>query len=95
MKRYSEFAKHTQLEGDKIPIDEILNAEIEVHDFRVGESKYNVGDKLLLTIQIKSEGVNRVIFTGSNVLKSQLEEYKEELPFLAKIIKINNYYSFA
>lgn len=95
MKKFSEFATNTQLSGDKISIDELLDKEIEVWDFRVGESKFNVGDKMLLTIQIKVDDEQRVVFTGSNVLKSQLEEYKEYLPFEAKIIKINNYYSFS
>lgn len=38
---------------------------------------------------------NRVIFTSSLVLRRQLEKHEKELPFLAKIVRINNYYSLS
>jgi hypothetical protein len=36
----------------------------------------------------------KIIFTGSDVLISQIEDYKEEIPFEATIKKINRYYTF-
>jgi len=95
MKRFSDFADTRQLEGDKIGINDVLNQEVIVHDFRVSESKYNVGDKFYMTLQVKFDNRKRVIFTSSGVLRSQLEKYKDELPFIAKIIRINNYYSLS
>jgi len=95
MKRFSDFADTRQLEGDKIGINDVLNQEVIVHDFRVSESKYNVGDKFYMTLQVKFDNRKRVIFTSSGVLRNQLEKYKDELPFIAKIIRINNYYSLS
>lgn len=47
-----------------------------------------------VTIHIEYEGKHRVVFTGSVVLKNQLDKYKDHLPFQTTIKKINNFYSF-
>lgn len=53
------------------------------------------GNGKLLTLQIQVNNNKNIIFTGSEVLKNQIEKYKKKLPFAAKIVKINNkYYSF-
>ena len=95
MKRFSDFAETRQLEGDKAGINDVLNRELIVHDFRVSESKYNIGDNFYTTLQVELESRKRVVFTSSVVLRNQLEKYREELPFVAKIIRINNYYSLS
>jgi hypothetical protein len=41
-------------------------------------------------------GENKVIFTGSTMLKKQLEQVnKEEFPFIATIENINDTYQFS
>ena len=79
--------------GDKVSISEVLNQLIEVKKYRISKSKKKEGAEYV-TIQIKYQGKERVIFTGSDVIKSQLEKYKDHLPFESTIKKINNYYSF-
>lgn len=95
MQKFSDFAKDQhQVEGDKISIEEVINKEIVVTSFRVQKSKYNVGDGTLLTLQLEVDGEKRIVFTGSTVLKSQVQTYKDKLPFIATIKKINKYLSF-
>ncbi len=91
MKRFADFAKETVLDGDKISISDVLNKEVTIIDYRVKESKLKEGN--YLTLQIEKEGEKYVIFTGSQVLIDQIERYKNELPFLTTIRKINKYYS--
>ena len=95
MKKFSDFADSRQLEGDKISIDKILNKEVIVKNFTIKESKYNIGDNFYMTMQIEIERINHIVFTSSIVLRNQLEKYKEELPFIAKVVQINNYYSLS
>lgn len=92
MHKFSDFAKETSLEGDKIGISSILNKEITVTKYRVMKSKHTDGD--CLELQIELDGRKRVLFTGSSVLLSQAKEYESEMPFLTTIKKIDKYYSF-
>jgi len=55
------------------------------------ESKLKDGD--YLTLQISKNDKKHVIFTGSHVLIDQIKKYKDEIPFLTTIRKINKYYS--
>lgn len=93
MKRFCDFARETPFDGDKIPIADVLNREITILGFKKRPSKQKEGQSYI-TLQIELEGNKRVIFTGSDVLINQAEEYKAELPFITVIKKINNFYSF-
>lgn len=93
VKKFSDFAKaEIGFNGDKLKIDEILGRDIIVENYKIGDSKYN--DKQMLTIQFKLDGVDYIVFTGSRVLMNQCEKYKDEMPFGAKIEKVNKYYTF-
>jgi len=46
-------------------------------------------------LQIKFEGVERILFTGSNILTEQAERYKDEMPFLTIIKKVDKFYTFS
>lgn len=94
MHRFSDFAEENPLEGEKISLLELLNKEIEVLAYRISDSKQKSGTQCL-TLQIRYEDKLRVLFTGSSVLISQVLKYADELPFQAKIKKINNYFTFA
>ena len=74
-------------------LSDILNKEVTVLRFRVGDSKKREGTKYI-TIQVEVDGKHRVVFTGSEVLYNQLMKYQENLPFIAIIRKINDFYSF-
>jgi len=91
MKKFGDFAEENILDGDKIRIDDVINEEITILNFRVKESKLKEGD--YLTLQISKDNKKHVIFTGSHVLIDQIKKYKDEIPFLTTIRKINKYYS--
>ena len=97
MKKFSDFAKDTNvLDGDKMRIDDSLNIELKITGHRIQQSKYekNKSGKCL-TLQVDLKGVKRVIFTGSDVLISQIEKYSEQIPFVAVIKKIDRYYTLS
>lgn len=82
--------------GDKIKIEEVLGKEIEITGYRIGISKYPKSpDSKVLTLQFKLDGVGKILFTGSGVLLGQAEKYKDEMPFLTKIERVNKFYTFS
>lgn len=98
--KFSEFAKEDKhLEGPKKRIDEVLNLEVIITGFRVGKSRYanknKDPDAKYLTLQIEIDGEKFIIFTGSRVLTEQVEKYADKIPFLTKIVKIDQYYSLS
>ncbi len=83
------------LTGEKIKISKVIGKEILVKDFKVTESKYEKTTHCL-TIQIEMYGENKAIFTGSVMLKKQLEQVKkEDFPFISTIENINDTYQFS
>ena len=94
MKKFSDISKETVLDGEKLRIDDILNEKIVILNYAIRDSRYskNTSGKYL-TLQIKRNDQNYVIFIGSDVLVDQLERYGSQLPFEATIRKINRYYS--
>ncbi len=98
MNRFSEFAEAGgPLEGEKLKLDDIINKQIIVYDYKVSKSKYqDNGDGQYVTIQIR-EGEDQplqVLFTGSKVLREQCEAYSDKMPYITTIKKINQYYTF-
>ena len=95
MKRFKDFAKEQALDGDKIRLDDILDHEILVIAHQITGSKYSDNGKICLKLQFELQGERHILFTGSTVLARQAEEYKDEMPFLATIKKVDNYYTFS
>lgn len=88
---FSDFAKtHPRFDGEKKKIVEILNKEILIIGFRIGESKYR--GKNYLTLQFKLDGEKYIIFVGSEPLMKQAQEGADEMPYRTTIIQIANYY---
>ena len=76
-------------------IDDILNQEIEIIGCRITKSKYSKNQTgLYLTLQFINPGCcdRRVVFTGSDVLISQVQKYQNQIPFITTIKKVNRYY---
>lgn len=95
MKKFSDFANEDILEGDKKKINDIVNKEIIVRGYSINDSKYSDNQSgKYLTLQFEIDKVKYIVFTGSEVLIEQIEKYKDEIPFLTIIRKINKYYSF-
>jgi hypothetical protein len=92
--KFSDFAEESRpFDGDKKRIEDILNQEILILDFKVKASKKKQ-DTLYATIQFKIGDINFIVFTGSGVLIDQLEKYKDSIPFYTTIKKIDRYYTF-
>jgi hypothetical protein len=78
--------------GDKIDISKVLNTKIEVHKYRIVDSKFK---GKCLHLQILYKDAKRVIFSGSIILMDLLERTpKEEFPFTATIVKENDRFEF-
>ena len=94
--RFSDFASSwdgVSLEGEKCKINDILNLEVLMTSYRIMKSKKNEGN--CLTLQFELNGVKKVIFTGSEVLQNQVERYKDKLPFIARIVKKDKYFTLS
>lgn len=98
--RFHDFSEEDRrLEGGKVKISDVVNKEILVTGFLVGKSRYNnekSEQKEYLTLEFKfgEEGEKHILFTGSDVLISQIQKYKENIPFYAVIKQIDRYYTF-
>lgn len=95
IKRYSDFATiEKRFDGDKIKIDDIINKEIIIHDFKIKKSIQDT-EKDYLTLHIEFEGERYICFTGSKVLIDQIKACQSEIPFFTTIRKIHRYYTFS
>jgi ribosomal protein S8 len=93
--RFSDFAEESKsFEGDKKKIEDILNKEILILDFKIKDSKQRQ-NSLYVTIQFRMDDNTFIVFTGSTVLINQLEKYKENLPFFTVIKRIDKYYTLS
>ncbi len=93
--KFAEFARDKlPMPGDKKRLDEILNKEILIVDFRITNSKKRQ-DAKCLQIQFVMDGNVYVVFTGSGVLIDQMQGAREKMPFLGTVVKIDRYYSLS
>ena len=95
-KKFGDFAREAKpLDGAKVKIEDILNKEMTVIDYKIRDSKYDKkGSPKCLTLQFEMDKQKYILFTGSNVLVDQMEKYKHEIPFITVIKKIDKYYTF-
>ena len=88
MKKFSDLnikPKPKSFSGAKKKIDEIINLEIEVHDFKITASKFK---GRCLKLDIKTELDKHIVFTGSENLIGTFEQVnKLSLPFSTTITK--------
>lgn len=104
MVNFSDLGISTTLDGEKKKLDEILNIKIVITGYKVKDSKYSKkNSEFYTTIQFYFENDEAkkpyVIFTGSSILKEQLDSAFEKLKelneesFATTITKVGNYYS--
>ena len=92
---FAEFAKDKlPMPGDKKHLNDVLNREILLLDFRVTESKKRQDGKCL-QIQFLMDDQVCVLFTGSAILLDQVKSARDKLPFRGTIVKIDKYYSLS
>lgn len=89
---FCDFAdEKPQLEGEKKKITDVLNTEILITDYRIGNSKYK--EKRYLTLQYKANSGFNIVFTGSEVLMEQAKKYEDKMPYFVIIVQRGKYYT--
>lgn len=84
--------------GDKIKIVKIIGKEIEVHDYKIEESKVfkDRGTGKCLHLQIKFNGEMHIVFTSAVGLINAIEQIpRDGFPFMTIIIQENDRYYFS
>lgn len=98
MKKFSEFGIKPDInyfDGDKINIVKILNIPVIVLNYKISDSTKKQGTKLL-TLHIRRNGANNVIFCGATILMTTLDKIpKDGFPFETTIIKNGEHYEFS
>ena len=100
MNKFSEFnIKVTEkgFQGDKIKISKIIDKEIEVHQYKITDSKVfrDRDTGKCLQLQISINGQMHVVFTGASGLIEQIQKVPESgFPFTTVIIEENERYKF-
>lgn len=99
MERFGNFVDNDEkpFSGDKVRLNDLINKEIIILRYKVRPSKYKDKSDRCATVQFKynEDGEEKIFFTGSSVIISQLEKYEEKLPFLASIRHIDRYYTLS
>ncbi len=82
--------------GDSISIHEIIGTEITICDYSVEKSKFpEKGDGNRLSLQLKVNKVDRLLWSNSLVLRAMILECpKDRLPVTATILKQGKRYIF-
>lgn len=102
---FSDLVDSKTLAGEKVKIESVIEKPIIVTGYRVSKSKYShKGTDFCTTIQFHyeddAEETKYVIFTGSGVIRDQIEEIAEKLKeanlsfaFRTTIQKVGNYHA--
>jgi hypothetical protein len=100
MKKFSQFKIEVTSKcfvGDKIKMAKILNREIIVHDFKLGDSKIFLdrGTGKCLQLQISVNEEKHILFTSSIGLIEAIQQVPaDDFPFTATIIEENDRFKF-
>jgi hypothetical protein len=95
IRKFSEFARGKKhLIGEKMKLKDVLGIPIVVTGYKVDKSKFKENDYVAIQFYKVGEEESHVIFTGAKVLRDQLDEYHEYLPFESTIKKLGTFYSF-
>lgn len=84
------------LVGEKIKISKVLNRDIVITGYKIEQSKYpkNKSGKCL-HLQIELDSEKKIVFTGSDVLISTIEQVsKDDLPIACQIIQEGEHFEF-
>ncbi len=104
--KFSDLSERKSLDGDKIKIDDVLNNPIVVTGYNVSSSKYKDKNndkcvKVQFYFVSDEKAERRVFFSGSGVIKDQVEDMEKQLTekglpfkFETTVKKVGNYYSF-
>lgn len=84
-------------EGTKIDIQDVIDRDIILHDFRIEDSKYpKVGKEKCLWLQIAIGEIKYVTFTPTLTLMRQITQIdKNQFPVTTKIIRAGKRLEFS
>jgi hypothetical protein len=97
-KRFADFAGDDAacMDGEKIKLKDIVDKEIVVVGYKIKKSLYQKSNtEHCLMLQFKMHNKKFILFTGSSILSEQIEKYKDHLPFIATIRRVDKYYTFS
>lgn len=99
MKSFSEFGikpKEVGFKGKKIDIEMLFDEEITVQGYEIRDTKIpEYKNPKCLYMQVEYKGAQRVVFTGSSVLMTMIEQVpKDEFPFVTTIVEQGERYEF-
>lgn len=100
MKKFSQFkieVTSKSFTGDKIKMARILNREIIVHDYKLGDSKVFLdrGTGKCLQLQISVNEEKHILFTSSSGLIEAIQQVPaDDFPFATTIIEENDRFKF-
>lgn len=89
MKRFSDFSDENILVGQKVPINQLVDKEIIIHAFRVMKTKFS-SSCAQIQFRLPDSDELKVTFSASSVLTRQLINYREHLPFLTILKRIES-----
>ena len=91
MKRFSDLpAAKREVWAEKLKISEVLGSEITITGFTVLASKYSKNTDVV-RIEFEKDGCKHICYTGSILLRKQLEATEDELPYVATIVEKNHW----
>jgi hypothetical protein len=96
--KFSDFSEEERrLQGTKIKISDILNREILITGYNIRQSRYtkDTNGKEYLSMEFEVDGNKHIMFSGSDVLISQMKKYGDKIPFMATIIQNDKYYTLS
>lgn len=79
------------LDGEKKKINEILDKEILILNFRIQKSKIKDGNYMI--VQFELDNKKYVIFTTARRLLKKLPRYEDKMPYHGTIIQKYKYYT--
>lgn len=86
MHKFSEFATDDEhLEGDKVSFKDIIDKQIIIWKYIQMRSQFQSDYCAMIQFSYEEKGVKYVAFSSSEVILTQLEKYKEQMPFEATI----------
>jgi hypothetical protein len=97
-KRFADFAGDDAIcmDGEKAKLKDVTDTEIVVVGYRIRKSRYQKSNtENCLMLQFIKDNKKFILFTGSSILSEQIEKYKDHLPFIATIRRVDKYYTFS
>jgi hypothetical protein len=88
-KKFSDFgivAEYTGFTGTKMKVNEILNLEIKIYDFKIEPSTSKPGT-MRLVLDFELHGKRKIVFTSAKILQQTIQKVpKTDFPFDATIV---------